>query len=447
MAINSISDLYAALERGDFNAIIGTPESQGLDFKGQPYGIDSADPQAQNNQKLELAKDVTAIANAGGGVLVLGYKTQRQSNVVQDVAISCSPILQSLINTASYCDLVENRTYPPIRNLTLKWWATGHDHGILTIEVPGVGEADWPVLVTGVSEAGSRRGLLFGLFERSGDQAKSLLVAQVHSDLRIGRLVQRLGMPLERLSAPTAAGPSEQDRSERLRADTEDGELAGRRRYYLQAWPLKSTEIRGLHSQEPGGVQWLLRHAKRARGFGFWLRIAEQPSLISGGGIRVLDQRTVLSLQPNALLTWIAPADSVFLAWGDERRDPKHSINPLALVESTLEFARTYTDIVLPHCEPAVDVWALGGGLADLQQDSEPSKLAPGPFENFFPMYGWREPADAAFSVGPYQFTTESPGAVAYRVLRDIYTHFGIPEQDIPYTREQEVRDGLIGRL
>jgi predicted HTH transcriptional regulator len=80
MSIEARSDLFQALARGDADRILGTAESSWLDFKQQPYIL------MQPDQPLELAKDVSALANSGGGVLVIGIATERRESTAEDVA-------------------------------------------------------------------------------------------------------------------------------------------------------------------------------------------------------------------------------------------------------------------------------------------------------------------------------------------------------------------------
>jgi hypothetical protein len=49
----------AILANGDFDQLIGAPESLEVEFKSEPYV-------EQESQKFELAKDVSALANAAG---------------------------------------------------------------------------------------------------------------------------------------------------------------------------------------------------------------------------------------------------------------------------------------------------------------------------------------------------------------------------------------------
>lgn len=437
MTISERSDLFAALGRGDADAVLGTPESEWLDFKGEPYRL------AEDDEKLELAKDVTALANSGGGVIVIGYETQREESTSRDKAKRVSRVRRDLIDFDQYRKVVEGWTYPPIRRLDLRWWLEDEDSGVLTIEVAAAPEGDLPVLVTRAREEGLRRQVLLGLFQRLGDRVSRLTAGEIHAQIQLGRAVQRGGLlPPFAPSGPT--GPSDEERAERLAADTRDVGLEGHRRYFLQAWPLSQTEVQQLHLRDPAGLRHILPDPRGVRDQrGFRLRTRAQPTLLADGGLRVLDeQRMSLSLERNGLLTWVVTAGSEFLAWADERRQ-RHSMNPLALVESTLEFARLFILEVLPRCEPRLAEWSVAGGMADLRENGQPSALPPGRLKESF-REDYVEASYNHIAFGPMSVSHESPGAVAFMMLREVYTRFGIDEFDIPYVENDEVSEQLI---
>ena len=80
MAVDNQHELLLALERRDYDSILGTAESEQIDFKEAPYQLDSP------RQRWELAKDVAALANARGGLIVLGFRTSRDENHLVDTA-------------------------------------------------------------------------------------------------------------------------------------------------------------------------------------------------------------------------------------------------------------------------------------------------------------------------------------------------------------------------
>ena len=62
-------EIEAALNAGDEHRLIDESESEVLDFKEQPYVL------ITDKGRWELAKDVAALANSGGGCLVIGVGT------------------------------------------------------------------------------------------------------------------------------------------------------------------------------------------------------------------------------------------------------------------------------------------------------------------------------------------------------------------------------------
>src|SRR5215207_7844704 len=80
MPVASIGELFGALGAGDVNALIDTPEAEWVEFKSSPYRLN------ENDAKLELAKDVAGMANAGGGAIVVGCATAKDASTGRDVA-------------------------------------------------------------------------------------------------------------------------------------------------------------------------------------------------------------------------------------------------------------------------------------------------------------------------------------------------------------------------
>ena len=61
------------LVTGEFERLIGGIEHQDLECKLTPYRLQDA------SQNQELAKDISSFANASGGLLLLGVKTEKSS--------------------------------------------------------------------------------------------------------------------------------------------------------------------------------------------------------------------------------------------------------------------------------------------------------------------------------------------------------------------------------
>jgi hypothetical protein len=68
-----------------------TPEGPDLDFKRDSYWVVGKEPKEyKEKQRRELTKDVAALANSGGGVLVIGVDEDKQARArsVSDVSLS-----------------------------------------------------------------------------------------------------------------------------------------------------------------------------------------------------------------------------------------------------------------------------------------------------------------------------------------------------------------------
>ena len=57
----------------DFDKLVGEVETTWFDAKDQPYDIDT------DIGKRELARDVAAFANSGGGVVIIGLRTAKST--------------------------------------------------------------------------------------------------------------------------------------------------------------------------------------------------------------------------------------------------------------------------------------------------------------------------------------------------------------------------------
>lgn len=217
-----------------------------------------------------------------------------------------------------------------------------------------------------------------------------------------------------------------------------------RPRYFLQAWPRADVEVEGILAQGLGTLRDRLSLPNELRPYGFGMRTGVQPSVLPGGGLRVANDRLSLSVERNGLLTLVAAADREYLAWADEQRGRKNGLHPIALIECTLEFVRLFCLEVLPRCRPPAEEWALAGGMADLITGEHPTSLHPGRYQQFLSDLRMQPVTRANFELGPYIVRGETPGQVAYLVLRDVYAEFGIDESNIPYVADRAVSEEAI---
>jgi hypothetical protein len=72
-------EILAALTAGTFAALLGTSEDDAVECKAAPYRT------GDERECIELAKDISGLANANGGLILIGARTQRAQDSREDV--------------------------------------------------------------------------------------------------------------------------------------------------------------------------------------------------------------------------------------------------------------------------------------------------------------------------------------------------------------------------
>ncbi|HLG69808.1 MAG TPA: ATP-binding protein [Chloroflexota bacterium] len=435
--IGSLRELFQALEAGDFDALQRTPESEWLDFKSQPYLLD------HEHQKLELAKDLTAFANHVGGVILVGISTTRQPDTSWEVAGELRPIPKAMVSFDRYRASVEELTYPPLRSIDLHWYFESATHGVLCVYVPAAGPETRPILVRRVVDEAAHRQILVGLFQRTNDRVATMSAEQLHAQIQLGQLAQLGVLPSAFADMRAQAGPSSEELDERLAAELDAAELATARHYWLQAWPAATTMVRDLHVRDPQGLRQMLARPPSIREGGFNLQMAAYaPDLLPGGGLRIIDpDRQALSITPSGILTWACSIGPEYLGWAIEQYR-RGGINPIAIVESTMEFCRFLIGQVVSRADVDLSAWRVRGGMAQLHDGHARAALVPGRPRTPFPHTWTESPADG-YTFEPMPLTA-SAGQAAFALLRLVYLQFGLDASAIPFSDGDAVSEDLI---
>jgi len=176
------SAAWELIRAGLPQGIVGCPESHWLEAKRAPYRLSNVIDQ------LELAKDLSALANSGGGILVVGAKTTHRDGI--DVVSSLSPVGTEFAQPSKYRSVLRSRLYPRIQGLTIFLAKVTQSQVVLGIRVPRQPTNNLPILVVGMpSMRGDRlEGSYWGLFRRVGEDSTPVVVEAVHTALRGGIL-------------------------------------------------------------------------------------------------------------------------------------------------------------------------------------------------------------------------------------------------------------------
>ena len=426
MPVTSRMELVAVLARQDHDTVLGTAESEWLDFKKEPYRLN------ENGGRWELAKDVASFANKGGGYILVGVRTVKRESELGDVATSVTKIPKKLVDGGQHQDVVESWIYPRVRDVRLQWFPPepDADRGLLLIEVPPQNEQDKLFVVRRMLDEGKESGAV-GVPVREGDRSEWIRAETVHHYLARGYAASR---------DPTTGavlGISE-DLSAQLSAAIADiEELQGWREtplYVLQAIPPDTGErFQDFYLRE--GIRAALRNPDELRNSGFNLNTGAPVEVIEGA-FSIRDSWQAQRLERNGILTVVCESTPGWLGHaineGRSESDPM-KINPIALVEYTFEFARFVHRELAPKVSPGR--WsfhvrclrfksnhiALGRGL---------NYRAPGP---------WGE---SRASSDDWSAEVESDGRAAYDafgLLRETYALFGLGEDAIPLSADGRV--------
>jgi hypothetical protein len=106
--VSSRAALVEALVTGAPDRIFGTPESAWLDFKRDLYDLRS------NSGKWEFLKDVVSLANAQGGVLLIGVKAAREAHEPAELASELWPIPRLIIDVDQLKQIARDLVQPPL---------------------------------------------------------------------------------------------------------------------------------------------------------------------------------------------------------------------------------------------------------------------------------------------------------------------------------------------
>jgi hypothetical protein len=172
--------VWDLLRSGLPHGLIGCPESDWFEAKRTAYELD------QVLGEFELAKDLSAIANSGGGILVIGLRTISKDGI--DVVSELTPVPHQ--DLRRYRSVLRARLYPQLRGLEFAVSVVQGQLGVLGIRVRRQPLSSLPVLVVGMPGFRGHRleGAYWGLFRRIADQVTPINAQTIHSALRGGVL-------------------------------------------------------------------------------------------------------------------------------------------------------------------------------------------------------------------------------------------------------------------
>ena len=337
MVVNSQTELGEALATQDFDRIVGTPESNWIDFKRQPY---ATQPQGSGNLsahgRSELCKDVAAFANLGGGCIVVGYQTERNPLHGSDVASSYSCVQNALVNIDSYKSAIRNGVYPLIREPRIQWFNVTDTHeGILLIEVNPQSSEQKPFILRRLVE-GDEIVEAISIPTRNGDMTDWHTAEKIHAEIRAG-------ISASYVSTTASSETSSRNATETLNDVEGEKNWFSRPVFWLQAIPSGNpAPLLGFFGVE--GLANKLQNFSPLRTNGFNLRVFGQPDYVDGNLVYGSRNDAYIRLDANGLFTLAILASPQVIGWGlqppDDSSPQPVVVNGTVVIEETVEFCR-----------------------------------------------------------------------------------------------------------
>jgi hypothetical protein len=177
MTPRTMADLLRA-ERPEL--LVGQPETVWFEAKGRAYDLKT------DRDAIELAKDVSALANrAEGGLLVLGVATTKRAGV--DTVKAVRPLPMRSVDPRRHQQSLDKWIFPRPQDLVIEAITVAPDRAVMFILVPPQPDALLPFLVTGAIREGRIIGNHFSLVRRRGDETAFTQAEAVHGLMVAGR--------------------------------------------------------------------------------------------------------------------------------------------------------------------------------------------------------------------------------------------------------------------
>ncbi|MGW4232220.1 RNA-binding domain-containing protein [Streptomyces sp. NPDC004980] len=256
-----LKSALAALDAHEPLSLLGLRETQWLDAKGGPYQL--ANPRSVE----ELAKDVAAFANGGGGLIVIGIATRLEhGEEVLDHIVKVDP---DAVNLDQIRKLIRQWVTPVPRGVRVGW-SGGDGERVAFIDIPAQAVDALFVVPAPVGKAGSSRTDTVAVPMRDGDSTRWLPRTEIQQLLSAG--VRASGMPAAQAltelvrQAVSEAGPDGglrvgqglPDREREMRAAYERLAGEGLGQPAGEAWARGAAALQDLHHERDGEPGWVL---------------------------------------------------------------------------------------------------------------------------------------------------------------------------------------------
>jgi hypothetical protein len=435
------------VEISDFDSLIGEIENVWFDCKSQPYQVEN------NTGKRDLAKDVSSFLNVKGGIILIGIKTEKSATRFGDEIKETRPFAQELVNTSQYKDIIKSWIYPEAEGIEVVWTPIKNDpaKGIVLIKIPNQKESIKPFLITKTLDENKQVETVFGYVERKDDNNEPLTIIDMQKTLRSGfnyenQLKERfdemetlLQQITERNDTVLEKKTDAEESEVKIAKIIEQEKIKDRRNIIISAYPNQIEELKTIFSTTNNSIKKHLETPPSLRYAGWNLETLDQAKMMNGELIRVVNgDRKIINLYRDGSLIFIGRADYNFLAWASSPE--KQKINPVALIEIIYNFVNFY-NLVINDFKSLPEKISFRIDLKNMHLNGIKSRLAPYQINSTAQMFDidTTEAPENDFAFTKTFLTKDyDAGLISYEIIKEIYFWFGIEENKIPYTKDEE---------
>lgn len=443
-----INDLQKIIEEKNFDALLGQPEDENFECKGEPYNV------SIEKGKRELAKDISSFANGNGGYVFIGLKTKKSLFHSVDKVDIIKPFSEALLNSSQYHDILRYWVYPEIENIDIRWIKANKnkDKGIVIITIPKQKETNKPFLITKTLDENKNKKveIIFGYSIRKRDTTQSLSVHDLQKNISIGlHYKQNLENKLEDIKSLVeyiAGGNRSQIENDTMGDFLEERQddalahenLRNERVMIFSAFLKEPNELKSLFSSDEKSIRKKLEKPPELRHGGWSLGTLDAAKIIRGEKIRVTNgSRKVIDLYKDGNLIFVGLANSRFFAHADQG---SNRLNPVAIIEAMYCFLNFFK-LVLEDLEKPAKEFTVRIDFRNFHLNGKKNFL--NPYEIDSMAYLFNDEAKQAPDNNGYiekTFLAENFDAaqVGYELIKKIYLWFGIEEDKIPYIKRDE---------
>jgi hypothetical protein len=465
----SREEILRYLEDEDFAALVGQFESPWLECKRSPYLLPN------DGQRLELAKDVSALANASGGLILLGFSTKRDETHGSDVIDAVNPIQLALFDEGQYRTVIADWTWPKLTGVVIRVYpeTARKTHGVVSLDVPKATASEYPTLICkSILDDGRRADIVYGYCERKQAGVAHHDLPRFHAlivqGMRNTAILERLdalvalqantspstptplanenagGEPIQRSLPTMPLKVAPENVEKRIEEAVTAVKLDQQPRFILAAFPIGTIDVRELFESKSSPLVQLIERPPEIRSSGFDLT-ADYSSHIVRGALRrsVSVEHKLLEMHRDGLVIFVNRGDGDGLCWGRASAQAEESwINQLFLVENVYLFtqfvARAYEGRLPTDFEISYRLL-----LLNVCSPARRCVLTSGPLDRWGYGSTHRE-EEPNVSISLKGARTMTPERVAFLLLSELYAWFAFDITQIPYTKETSTEGHVI---